>query len=146
MKMKRLFISFFCLIAITISSCKKTEEEILGGDVPFMLCPRFGEAMSLMGLQYFRRGEVYLFKDSLPIQSDIPYIYYFTLQNSVIFRIHHVLPSAEICNFPDFAKEWENGSKIYIEGTMYGGRPFPPSLQGINFYQNYVLTKITKRK
>lgn len=55
----------------------------------------------------------------------------------------------DICNFPDFAKDWnisKNGQEVYFAGTVY--QPIPPRgglMFGIASYYDFILTYL-KRK
>ena len=151
------------LILVGVPSCKEKVES--GGDVPYKPCP-CGET-SLASLK-FSQGEAYLFKDSIPEQIGnqinnemysapfpiVCWIIYYSETDDVRISIANlfypsggnILSVGPICNFPDFAKEWDipkNGCKVYLEGQVYE----PCNSSGITnvVYIDYVLTRL-KRK
>ena len=73
MKKRNLLLPMLIIFAISFFTCnqkEEPEEEILGGEVPFELCPQRNneEEHYLTPTQPFPRGEAYLFKDSIPVQ------------------------------------------------------------------------------
>ena len=120
-------------------SCEKKAEA--GSEVPFKPCPCEVERS---GLAQFH-GEAYLFKDSIPLEfqrssEDDIIIWYSEIDQVTFFRQFH----GNICNFPDFAKEWailQNGCKVYLKGIMY-----PTCRGGIASYTfDLVLTSLIKK-
>jgi hypothetical protein len=108
-------------------------------EIPYKPCPCETPEADVL------RGEVYLFKDSIAQQMDYEEINIELLtsgislgtcviifdsktQTATLTPIKEVQMLANpvtflICNFPDFAKEWDipqNGCKVSIDGTLYG--------------------------
>jgi hypothetical protein len=108
---------------------------------------------------FLKKREAYLFKDSIPdqmkyLEIGIPsdQMYYWIVFDSKTDRaclnlkylgVHWY---CEICNFPNFAKEWnipQNGCEIYFEGRLY-----QPCIDygGIDVgYFDYVLTRLERK-
>ena len=108
-----------------------------GGEVPFMPCPCEGEPWlvpedGFPKLINFTQGEAYLvgngrwpnqILDDGALGRTICVIYYD--KNAVRMHTNNkdiIVHRGYICNFPDFAREWdlpEGGCKVDIEGVMY---------------------------
>ncbi|MDR2409983.1 MAG: protease complex subunit PrcB family protein, partial [Bacteroidales bacterium] len=126
------------------------------GNVVYRSCCDEERGLSgLNDIDWFRKGETYLFNnDSVPNKNRYSYtrkswIVFDSTTNSarLIFTEGMCCWECGICNFPDFAKEWdipENGCKVYFEGRVYR-----PCIEkgGIAAYvwTDYVLT-VLKRK
>jgi len=147
----RILFVVLLMLAGGVTSCKKEKN----GNVPYKPCPCKNKPAS----NSFSRGEAYLFRDSVPRQIifDIDpavsgIIYYSETGEAYIgFRGFSVtdalLHTGFICNFPDFAKEWdipENGLKIYFEGQAYTACNPGGGIATIVWY-DYMLTKLVKR-
>ena len=127
-------------------------EKPIGGCVPFKPC-LCNEEMVLWEKQYFPRGEVWLFKNSVTDGFNIgmgPFIVYNSERNEAFLRIFishlGIMGQGLVCNFPDFAIEWlnyKNGLRVYVEGRMYLCR-FPA--WGVVTTFGYVLTRLEKRQ
>jgi hypothetical protein len=109
-------------------------------NVPHATCSgEYTETMDLEGAGYLF---VDFFPDELQREIDIIYVIYNKEYDSGYFSVvvyskgHY---SGNICNFPDFAKEWEinsDGKQIYFQGKLHiagiHGRPAPADLTLIN--------------
>ena len=171
--MQKVTVATLCVICMLFSwSCQSNMDgqpdihEI--DEVPYKPCP-CGEEEPFYEKQFFSKGEVYLFKDSIPVQKDnqmsnkihsAPFpmvccIVYdsetdaasISIANSCLDRKSGcIMVRGLICNFPDFAKEWvipENGCRVDIEGLIYSGSCEPHYAYYIPI--NCMLTKL-KRK
>jgi hypothetical protein len=128
MKKKILQIAAILLIlAEMIIACGKEKEE---GNVPYISCDCEQNRDKIdFGIELFN-GEAILFKDLPPEQSnekihqsESRVILYNTKTNTAVLYAHfEILFQCHICNFPDFAEEWnipQKGQKVYYSGTMY---------------------------
>jgi len=152
----------FIVLMVSLSSCVQkavVEESDEGVKVPYVPCTC--EENPLAELQ-FSQLEAYLLKDSIPKQIDfeirselyesskeVCWIVFDSKTNNAILTVGGgaIRNICEICNFPDFVKEWnipQNGCKIYFEGLTY--QPCAPK-GGIatESYFDYVLTTIKKK-
>jgi hypothetical protein len=130
-----------------------------GGNVPKLLCACDG-TRTLATHNSFPRGEAYLFKDSIPqsmklqIRNEIinghtvSWIVFDDSNDNVCMDIEKSgeIPNVcRICNFPDFAKEWNipvNGCKVRYEGITYDACvPIYGTANFVGF--DYVLTSLT---
>ena len=108
-----------------------------------------------IGQQPFTKGEVFLFKDYIPSEflymentESWGYIMYRSESNTALLFFPGACPGTfgPVCNFSDFANEWlnyENGTKVYIEGVMYHCS-FPRYAIGFPFC--FVLTRVERRQ
>jgi len=107
-------------------------------EIPYVECVHEGDYMDTVHME----GIGYLFVNSIPAElqkdNNVMYIIYDKENNSTTFSSVYsfsTLPAirnlnGNICNFPDFAKEWEistEGKKIYYKGEFYvgGGYNYP---------------------
>jgi hypothetical protein len=74
------------------------------------------------------RGNGYLFLNSIPAslenQKNLAFVVYFPEQDSAVFKIAYsdAIYSADICNFPNYAKHWEiplQGKAFLFKGEFY---------------------------
>ena len=138
MKTKMFKIALILLILTgSFSSCGKRSES--GSEVPYKSC-HCEEDNPLMAFKFLKE-EAYLFRDSIPMQmvEKINTILYDETHKTVCWILYDskydyfgitvgnygeysMLGGGQICNFPDFAREWvipKNGCKVVIEGDMY---------------------------
>ena len=118
------------VLAGSFYSCEK-RAEANGGEVPFVSCPceNNDEALGII------KGEARLFFDevfwSAPMDSERIVVWSATSEYPDLAKLalddpRFRTPSGggvfvDICNFPDFAKEWNvpGGVTVYYEGTLY---------------------------
>jgi len=154
-------------------SCCEADGEA-GGEVSYKYCPHEEEVgIEFLRWPYtpphLTQGEAYFFRDSIPeqmmnqINNEInspPYptvvwfIYYSETADRARLRFEknnypetsRMLGGSQIRNFPDFAKEWENGSKVYFEGKAhYECRAcFPITIA--EMLVDYMLTCLKRKK
>ena len=126
-----------------------------GGKVPFKACPC--ENQPLTEVQFPLGIEAYLFREPVteqmlrepPLRKQ--WIVFDSETGNAYLWIQSGIPGSvpgigRICNFPDFAKEWdipETGLKVYFEGLTYeicqGG-----CLGNVNCF-DLILTNLTRR-
>lgn len=150
-----LFIAIALLLLIGGLGCEK---EIMN-NVPYGVCP-CSENEQLASLS-FPKGEAYLFNDSLPIQRETQLLVdayeggtsiWFVFNSktnsaNLYIAIGSILNICKICNYPDFAKEWnitKNGQKVYFEGITYQTCN-PSGGIGTVSYFDYILTTLIKK-
>jgi len=127
--MKRII--FLAVAAGILSSCAKKSDS--GGEVPYKPCPC--EEVKTM-LDKFQ-GEAYFFRDFIPEQEDLQIrtelsngshkVYWIVFDSKTGLSELTVGQGVqrgigEICNFPEFAEEWnipENGCKVYFEAEGF---------------------------
>jgi len=132
--------------------------------LPYKRCCKKG--IPCLGCPDNLRGNVYLFIDSIPYalrnqirsESGMPdtirwIVYNSQTEYTKIFAekfyvnindTDGIMLDGRICNFPDFAKEWTNGSKVYMEGIDH----FYGNCRGCrltNICIDYVLTRFERR-
>ena len=130
---KRVAIVLF--LAGCFYSCTKRAESDDGGDVPIGFC--YSEEKGERGSDTIPvRGEAYFFNDSIPdrirtkmLQDDkSSFAAWIVYEGDNIATLHVYRRGSlsgnyyHICNFPDFAKQWEaplTGQKIYYEGKAF---------------------------
>lgn len=137
-----------------MTSCSK--ESIETGEVPYAPCP-CEEEKELANLK-IPDGEAFLFKDSIPqqiwvqintkIYQSNEVVKWIILDSNTNMAVLHVSKTetslrkvCKICNYPDFAKEWDipiNGRKIYYKGIGY--EACNPVGWADAVYLDYVLT------
>jgi hypothetical protein len=152
--MNRLKIYSFLFTMFLITSCSKEGSET--GEVPYVPCP-CEEEKELASFS-IPTGEAYLFKDSIPQQiwfqinikisesnEVVKWIIFDTKTNRAVLQVGKtdtlLRKVCEICNYPDFAKEWDipiNGRKVYFEGITY--QACNPAGFADAVYLDYVLT------
>jgi len=134
-------VSVLCVIFIVLAgsfvSCaqKAVIESDNGGEVSYWICP-FDEHSSYIDSVYVK-GEAYLFNDSIPddmktkIIQDCEtsgyaeWIVYEGNNNATLYVTKFKGEGGNnyiICNYPDFAKQWEaslTGQKVYYEGISF---------------------------
>lgn len=103
-----------------------TVESVNNMEIPRIECVPDGGYMDTLNLE---EGIGYLFKNAIPVEvqkdTDVLYIIYNEEDNSTIFstsELSGMILNGNICNFPDFAKEWEipsEGKPIYYQGELY---------------------------
>jgi hypothetical protein len=119
------------ILAGNLASCEEEKEEKKDGHVPYAVCDHDGNYLDTIDMT----GNVYLFNDSIPKEieaelqqegrkSSAAWIVYVSKDNSATMRVisKHIESICIICNYPDFAKQWEiplNGQKVYYEGTAF---------------------------
>jgi hypothetical protein len=98
-------------------------------------------------------GEAYVFKDSIPSEMAfqiVNWIVFYSKTDTAVLTIkgggaiEHI---CEICNYPDFAKDWNipiNGCKVYFEGIAYESCTPKGGIATVSHY-DYILT-VLKRK
>ena len=148
MKAKFSLLVAFCLLVVTATSCKddgnKPELTQTGGDVPYKICPcEFdiepitiqGEARFLIDT-FYDWNYIVWYNDR---DIDEAYLMLRPDDNSMPIK-------ADICNFPDFAKNWhsENGIIVYYEGIMYNGWCENLTLGCRGFCSTMILTKLKR--
>jgi len=137
----------------------------LGGEVAYKPCDCENPLASFQ----FQRGEAYLFRDYIPEQMNsymwgkanshpfphVVSIVYNSETKEAEIRIKNLTTAGEsadlltlgpICNFPEFAKEWdipESGIRVIFEGRMY--EPCNPYGFTHVIRIDYVLTKLERR-
>ena len=94
-------------------------------EIPYVECVHEGDYMDTVHME----GIGYLFVNSIPAElqkdNDVMYIIYNKENNSTAFSAAYpteALYNGNICNFPDFAKEWEiptEGKQIYYKGELH---------------------------
>jgi len=135
--MKTKLKTILCLIAVslfTAGGCNKNDVSV----VPYKECTNesFIDTISMEGVGY-------LFVDSIPAElqkeNNVMYIIYNKEDNLAAFSVAYpteAIYNGNICNFPDFAKEWEipvEGKQIYYKGELYVAGIFwsvPPHIGG----------------
>jgi hypothetical protein len=152
--MNSLKIYSFLFMLFFITSCSK--ENIETGEVPYAPCP-CEEEKELTNLK-IPDGEAFLFKDSIPqqilvqinnkISQSNQAVKWIILDSKTNMANLHVSKTetllrkaCKICNYPDFAKEWDipiNGRKVFFSGIGY--EACDPSGYGDAIYFDYVLT------
>jgi hypothetical protein len=116
------------ILAGVMISCGKEKEDNIQGNVPYKPCDCEKAEMEF-GRELFK-GEAVFFKDLSEeqrnekiYQSNNRIILYDTeTDNAVLYAYSDILYQCYICNFPDFAKEWDitqDGQRVYYNGTMY---------------------------
>jgi len=95
------------------------------GDVPYKECTHEDDYMHTIQM----KGAGYLFINFIPVElqkeNNVMYIIYNQEDHSTTFSARYpteAIYNGNICNFPDFAKEWEiptDGKQIYYEGELY---------------------------
>jgi len=149
-------INSFLFILFLMTSCSK--ESIETGEVPYAPCP-CEEEKELANLK-IPDGEAFLFKDSIPQQiwvqintkiyqsnEVVKWIILDSKTNKAVLHVKQTKTSirqvCNICNYPDFAKEWyipTNGHKVYFEGTGY--EACNPTGLADAAYFDYILTNL----
>ena len=156
MKALEMIILFFIIIASV--SCNNKDDsgtEPEEGDVPDKSCPcEFyvepitiqGEAQFFIDVSDYRELYSYLKTRNYMLwrndrDRDNAYLMLQPDDNSMPIRV-------DICNFPDFAKEWhsEKGIIVYYEGLMYNRWCENLSLGCRGFCETMILTKLKIRK
>lgn len=138
------------------------EEERQIGNVPFKSCSCEKEIIRKFS------SEAYLFRNSISEQMAdyisnkmysepfpvVSWIVFYTERDEAVINIGnlfypnggHILSVGQICNFPDFAKEWsisENGIKVDFDGIMR--EPCNPSGSQHVVHFDFTLTTLTRR-
>jgi hypothetical protein len=149
------FAAILLILVIGFYSCKEEDE----GNVPYAHCSCDDKPLAEMN---FPLGEAHLFKDFIPENMNLQIRKELNENNGTVIWIIYdsktdkasltvgegVLQNiCEICNYPDFAKNWSippNGCKVYFEGITYQPCVFKGGIATISYY-DYILTKL-KRK
>ena len=150
MKYRILITVVLLLLAATLSSCKKKDEKEeepgivdclpcgeAGGEVPYKPCHcEEYPVKPAEGVTNFSQGEAYLFRagsiseqmtNKMNAERDssiVCMIIYYSMDSAIMYINGRETANQRggICNFPDFAKEWdipETGCKVDVEGMMY---------------------------
>ena len=108
-------------LAIATTSCNKPNEVL----VTKMECTHEEDYMDTVHM----KGIGYLFVNSIPTElqkdNNVMYITYNKENNSTTFSAiypNEAFYNGNICNFPDFAKEWKiptKGKQIYYKGELH---------------------------
>jgi len=106
-------------------------------NVPYQECAHEGNYLDTINLG----GIGLLFVDSVPVnlqnKTDIMYIIYDKELDAATFSGDYFTTpqkaqyNGNICNFPDFAKEWKISSKgrqIYYQGKLYKNGEYPAGI------------------
>jgi hypothetical protein len=160
--MKNILKLIAMLLILTSSfTCEKTETEI-DDIVPYAPCSCEDKEQANL---IFSPGEALLFKDYIPEQiqkemheelyqegnkTGLKWIVYDSKTDTVCLYVglSNMLCIHEICNYPDFAKEWnipQNGQKVYYDGIAY--QPCSPKggIASVSYF-DYVLTNFKRIK
>ncbi|MDR2126964.1 MAG: hypothetical protein LBP63_09065 [Prevotellaceae bacterium] len=120
--MKKLLLQTTAILLILagVIACEKEEKE--EGNVPYAPCPCEGEEVA--GIKLSETAllvadsvrELILADTIFDVKGDVMYYAVFNYGKS------HDRIIVYICNFPDFAKEWDippHGREIYLSGKLY---------------------------
>ena len=116
-------ITLLLVLMGSFSSCTDKSDKLTV--IPYIDCAHEGEYLDTLQLE----GVGLLFVDSVPIRlqntNDVMYITYDKEQNTATFSANYPTRAqyvGNICNFPDFAKNWEissEGKQIYYKGELH---------------------------
>ena len=137
-------ITTLCLVIVAFFVANGCEKD--ASSVPYKRCIYEEDYMDTVSIE----GAGYLFINSIPAglqkEENVMYIIYNKEDNSATFSAVYpteAIYNGNICNFPNFAKEWKipsDGKQIYYKGELYvTGRyaAWPPHTGG-----NLILTTL----
>jgi hypothetical protein len=128
-------------LSIALAACGKEKE----GAIPFASC----SCWTKNAIDTWNLSALFL-KDADPDQiyhdaiDQVARIVYYSKQDTAYVYQRtdkHLYTINQICNFPEFAKQWTSGTTVYLEGTRYQPCNPPGGIATVSYF-DLILTKL----